>query len=106
VGILQVAMAATLCGARSLYAIAQWARERVEDRPEAPVESGLPAGRSPRVATPHRVFTGLEIAAFEAVLGRWLARTGVQPIEAVALDGEPLRGIHGETVPGVQLVAA
>ena len=106
VGILQVAMAATLCGARSLYAIAQWARERVEDRPEALVVLGLPAGRSPSVATLHRVFKALDIAAFEAVLGRWLAQTGVQPIEAVALDGKTLRGIHGETVPGVQLVAA
>jgi hypothetical protein len=106
VGILQVAMAATVCGARSLYAIAQWARERVEECPEALVALGLPAGRSPSVATLHRVFKKLDIVALEAALGAWLARTGAQPIEAVALDGKTLRGIHGETVPGVHLVAA
>jgi hypothetical protein len=106
VAILQVAMAATLCGARSLYAIAQWARERVEDCPEALVALGLPPGRSPSVATLHRVFKALDVTAFEAALGGWLAQTGVQPIEAIAVDGKTLRGIHGATVPGVHLVAA
>ena len=106
VGILQVALAATVCGARSLDAIAQWARERVEDRPEALVALGLPPGRSPSVATLHRVFKALDSTAFEAALGGWLAQTGVQPIEAVASDGQTLRGIHGDTVPDVHLVAA
>ena len=106
VGMLQVALAATLCGARSLYAIAQWSRERVEDRPEALVALGLPPGRSPSVATLHRVFKALDITAFETALGGWLERTGVQPIEAIALDGKTLRGIHGDTIPGVHLVAA
>ena len=106
VGLLQVAVAATLCGARSLYAMAQWARERVEDRPEALEALGLPAGRSPSVATLHRVFKALDVAAFEAALGGWLARTGARPVEAVALDGKTLRGIHGDAVPGVHLVAA
>jgi len=102
VGMLQVTMAATLCGARSLYAIAQWARERVEEAPDALTELGLPAGRSPSVATLHRVFRGLDVAALAA----WVERTGTQPIEAIALDGKTLRGIHGATTPGVHLVAA
>ena len=105
-GILQVAVAAMLCGARSLYAIAQWARERVEDDPEALVPLGLPPGRSPSVATLHRVFKGLDVAAFEAALGGWLAAGGAAPDEALALDGKRLRGIHGDAVPGVHLVAA
>jgi hypothetical protein len=99
-------MAATVCGARSLDAIAQWARERVEEESEALVALGLPAGRSPSVATLHRVFKKLDVVALEAALGRWLAQTGAQPIEAIAVDGKPLRGIHGETTPGVHLVAA
>ena len=106
VGILQVAVAAMLCGARSLYAIAQWGRERVEDDPAALVPLGLPPGRSPSVATLHRVFKGLDVAAFEAALGGWLATSGVAPDEALALDGKTLRGIHGDVVPGVHLVAA
>jgi hypothetical protein len=106
VGMLQVTMAATLCGARSLYAIAQWARERVEEAPDALTELGLPAGRSPSVATLHRVFKGLDVAALEAALAAWVERTGTQPIEAIALDGKTLRGLHGATTPGVHLVAA
>ncbi|HEU0020098.1 MAG TPA: hypothetical protein VFR55_00265 [Dehalococcoidia bacterium] len=34
VGLLQLAVVATWCGARSLYAMAQWGRERLADDPE------------------------------------------------------------------------
>lgn len=106
VGLLQVTVAATLCGARSLYAIAQWADERRQDAPELLEALGLPAGRRPCVATLHRVFKRLDIAAFEAVLGAWLQQTGVAPSDPVAVDGKTLRGIHGEQIPGVHLVGA
>jgi hypothetical protein len=105
-GMLQVAVAARLWGSRSLYAVAQWARERVEEDPEALVPLGLPPGRSPRVATLHRVFKRLDVVAFEQVVGAWLERTGVEPVSALALDGKTLRGIHGDEAPGVHLVAA
>ena len=106
VGLLQLAVAAMLCGSRSLYAVAQWGRERVADDPEALVPLGLPAGRSPSVATLHRVFKALDVAAFERALGAWLAASGVAPDDALALDGKTLRGIQGDAVPGVHLVAA
>ena len=106
VGLLQLAVAATLCGARSLYAIAQWGRERLEDDPELLTSLGIPPGRSPRVATLHRVFKALEVAAFEGAVGQWLTQTGVAPTDPVALDGKSLRGIHGDMAPGVHLVAA
>ena len=105
-GMLQVAVAAMLCGARSLYAVAQWARERVEEDAEALVPLGLPAGRSPSVSTLHRVFKRLDVAAFERAVGAWLEQTGVQRVSALAIDGKTLRGIHGDEVPGVHLVAA
>lgn len=105
-GMLQVAVAAMLCGARSLYAVAQWARERIEEDPETLVPLGLPSGRSPSVATLHRVFKRIDVVAFEQVVGAWLEQTGVEPVSALALDGKTLRGIHGDEVPGVHLVAA
>ena len=105
VGLLQLAVAATLCGARSLYAIAQWGQERLQDDPAVLLALGLPPGRSPSVATLHRVFQALEVAAFERAVGTWLARTGVAPRDALAVDGKSLRGIHGDAVPGVHLVA-
>jgi len=105
VGLLQLTVAALVCGARSLYAIAQWGQERLEDDPALLIELGLPPGRRPCVATLHRVFKALDVAAFEAAVGAWLAQTGVAPDEALALDGKTLRGIHGEQLPGVHLVA-
>lgn len=105
-GLLQLAVVATLCGARGQLAVAQWGRERLEDDPALLVALGLPPGRSPCVATLHRVFKALDVAAFEAALGGWLARTGVEPTDAVAVDGKALRGTERETVPGTYLVAA
>jgi hypothetical protein len=106
VALLQLAVVATLCGARSLYAIAQWGRERLEDAPALLESLGMPPGRSPSVATLHRVFKVLDVAAFERVVGEWLTGTGVAPTDPLALDGKSLRGIHGDEVPGVHLVAA
>jgi len=106
VALLQLAVVATLCGARSLYAIAQWGRERLEDDPALLESLGMPPGRSPSVATLHRVFKALDVAAFERVVGEWLTRTGVAATDPLALDGKSLRGIHGDEVPGVHLVAA
>src|SRR3954449_4347640 len=106
VALLQVTVAATLCGARSLYAIAQWAEDRRQDAPALLEALGVPPGRRPCVATLHRVFKALDVQAFEAALGAWLAHTGVAPTDALAIDGKTLRGIHGEELPGVHLVAA
>jgi len=106
VALLQVTVAATLCGARSLYAIAQWADERRQDDPALLEALGVPPGRRPCVATLHRVFKSLDVQAFEAALGRWLTQTGVAGTDPIAVDGKTLRGIHGEAIPGVHLVAA
>jgi len=103
--LLQFSVAAMLCVARSLYAMAQWGRERRQDRPDLLVALGLAPGRSPSVATLHRVFKRLDVAAFERAVGAWLAQTGVAAQDPVAVDGKALRGIHGEQVPGVHLVS-
>lgn len=105
VPLLQVSLVAMLCGARSLYAIAQWARERREDDPELLLSLGLLPGRSPSVATLHRVFKGLDVTVFEAIVGRWLAQTGLAPDALLCVDGKTLRGIHGEQLAGVHLVS-
>ncbi len=111
VALLQATVAAVLCGARSLYAVAQWIRERAEDEPELLEALGFPPGRSTCVATLHRVYKALDVAAFEAAVGGWLRQTGVAPDDPLALDGKTLRGVQGhveggEYVPGVHLVAA
>ncbi len=123
VALLQLTVVALACGSRSQLAVAQWGRERLDDDPGLLEALGLPAGRSPCVATLHRVYKGLDVAAFETALGAWLARIGGAPPaqtiqskrplrEAVAIDGKVLRGSQpkreGEpdSVPGTYLVAA
>jgi len=101
--ILALATVAMLSGARSLYAIAQWGHEQ----PEAGVRTlGFTRQQTPSVATLHRVFKGLDVEVFEAVLGQWAQAALGGRGEAIAIDGKALRGIHGEQLPGVRLVAA
>jgi hypothetical protein len=101
--VLAVAVCALACGARSLYAISQWGREHCAVVCE---QLGIQRGQTPSVATLHRVFRRLDVAAFERVLGEWLRARGLPAGEGIALDGKTLRGIHGEQIAGVHLVAA
>jgi hypothetical protein len=102
--LLVFSVAGMLCGARSLYALAQWGRERLVDDPALLQALGLPAGRSPCVATLHRVFKRLDVAIFERVVGDWLAQTGLPADAVLAVDGKTLRGVQGG-LPAVHLVS-
>ncbi len=101
--ILGLAVCAMLCGARSLYAISQWGRDQGQEVSEA---LGFTRERTPCVSTLHQVFSRLDREAFERELGQWLQERGLTDGEAVAIDGKVLRGIHGDQLPGVHLVAA
>ena len=101
--ILGLAVCAMLCGSRSLYAISQWGRDQGAEVAHA---LGFSRERTPCVSTLHQVFSRLDREKFESVLGRWLQERGLKVEEAVAIDGKSLRGIHGEQLPGVHLVAA
>jgi hypothetical protein len=102
--VLTFAVCAMVCGARSLYAIAQWGRE--QGSAEVRAALGITRASTPSVATLFRLFRDLDRDAFERALGTWVRAQGLAAGEAVALDGKHLRGIHGEHVPGVHLVAA
>lgn len=101
--ILALSAAAMLAGARSLYAIAEWGREQ---DPAVVAALGFERERTPCVATLHLVFKRLDAQAFEAALAGWAqAELGERP-GVIAIDGKALRGMHGEEIPGVRLVAA
>ena len=101
--ILTLAVCAMLSGARSLYAIHQWGR--CQD-PGAVRAMGFTQAKTPTVSCLHRVFSGLDAAAFETAVARWSQQClGAQDRQAVAVDGKALRGIHGGELPGVRLVA-
>ncbi len=100
---LALSTAAMLSGARSLFAIAEWGRAQ---DPAVIAALGFNRQRTPCVATLHLLFKRLDVAAFEAALAAWAqAELGDRP-GAIAIDGKALRGIHGEELPGVRLVAA
>ena len=101
--VLALAVCAMLCGARSLYAISQWGRDQGGDMARA---LGFTRERTPCVSTLHEVFIRMDRESFELALGGWLQEGGLKAGEAVAVDGKTLRGIHGEQLPGVHLVAA
>ena len=101
--ILALAVGAMLCGARSLYAIAQWGRDQGTEVSQA---LGFTRDRTPCVSTLHQVFSRLDRESFERALGEWVQKRGLKVADAVAVDGKTLRGIHGAQLPGVRLVAA
>jgi len=100
--VLALSVCAMLCGARSLYAIAQWGREH----PELAETLGFTRKETPCVATLHHLFRRLDVDAFEAALSEWAQGVLRGTDEAIAIDGKSLRGIHDEQLPGVHLVAA
>lgn len=91
--ILAVAVCATLAGARSYSAIAEW----TSDAP-ALVRAALGlAGPAPDLVTIWRVLTAVDPAALDRAIGSWvtaqLAGPGPDPVRAVlAVDGKTLRG--------------
>jgi hypothetical protein len=124
--VLVLSVVAILSGARSLYAIAQFGRDRCEGRGEGRGESkggagggrggrgegfaaalGFTRGATPCCSTLFYLFRDLDREAFEAAIRRWArGRCREADWEALHLDGKTLRGIQGHEVPGVHLLAA
>ncbi|MGH2387199.1 MAG: ISAs1 family transposase [Chloroflexota bacterium] len=111
-GVLALACAATLCGARSYSAMAEWGRTYGEVDPALLRSLGLREHGSPSAATLHRIFRWLNVAALEAALGHWAQAVLAalpRPVglgEGVALDGKTLRGTRRDGAPGVHLLSA
>src|SRR3954447_1975090 len=70
--VLALACAAMLAGCDSLLAIAEWGRDPHAGAPLAQ-RLGFTRERTPCVATLHRVFKRLDVAAFERAVGSWTA---------------------------------
>jgi hypothetical protein len=106
--ILALSTAALLSGARSRYAIAQWGRAQP---PEVVHARGFTRARPPAVATWHATCKALNSAAGERAREGWAAQIASRRVRGsparvpLALDGKGRRGIHGEELPGVRLVA-
>jgi DDE_Tnp_1-associated len=100
--LLTLATAAMLCRARSPYAMAQWGRLQ----PKAVRQAlGFRGPRMPGITTLHYVFKRLQVDFFERELQAWAAQVLDPTTQQLVLAGNALRGLHGEELPGVRLVA-
>ncbi len=91
--ILTLAVAGMLSGARSLPAL--WPGGRLQPL-EALEAMGFTREKTPAVSTLHRVFSARDASVFEAALAAWVQAFLPHNANAIALDGKPLRGLHGE----------
>ena len=100
--LLALACAAALCGACSLTAISQWGREHGS---ALLAQLGFTRFPGPCVATWHRVFPKLDVAALERVLTGWL-QMHFPAEQGLAFDGKTLCGSRDESGDAVALLAA
>lgn len=102
--ILTLCSVAMLCGCRSLYAIAQFGRDRGRHFAGA---LGFTRHTTPCCTTLHNLFVALDAGAFEEALARWTAAAAeAHGWTTVSLDGKTLRGSTDVQLPGVHLLAA
>jgi predicted transposase YbfD/YdcC len=92
-GLLCLAVAAILCGQRSVLAIAEWGQLQ---SPALRTALGLPSDRAPDQSTLHRVFRRLDPAQLSLALSSYFdpatKRLRRRAAEAVAVDGKAHRG--------------
>lgn len=102
--LLGLAVVATLAGMSSYEAIVQYGKERGWDFLE---HLGFKTRWGLCKATYSRVFRRIDVADFEARVGRWLqGRLGPGDAPHIAIDGKTARGSRDGSTPGVHLVAA
>ncbi len=102
VAVLALACVAMLCGYTNLTAMSQWGHEHGE---RVLRELGFTHFPGPCVATLHRIFRQLDVAAFEKVLTAWLA-ANLPGKGGLAVDGKTARGSQFERQDPVALLAA
>ena len=102
--ILTLCSVAMLCGCRSLFAIAQFGRDRGKSFAAA---LGFTREKSPCCTTLHYLFVALDKTAFENAIARWAkAAAEAHGWTTASLDGKTLRGSTDVQLPGVHLLAA
>lgn len=107
--ILALAVAATLCGAESYQAIADWGRNHGREMAHA---LGFTRDKTPCAATFCNLFRALDRAGFEQALSRWVEQVlqALPPpkgaLEGIAIDGKTLRGSQRQGAVDVHLLSA
>lgn len=102
--ILTLSAVAILSGSKSLYAIAQFGRDRGRDFAAA---LGFTRDQTPCCGCLHYLFAALDRRAFEAAIRQWVqGRRQAAGWKEISIDGKALRGTQGHEIPGVRVLAA
>jgi hypothetical protein len=98
VTVVAIAVCATLAGARSFLAIAEWARGLSR---EGLQRLGSKRWKPPSEPTLRRVLQRLDANALDVQIGQWVVQRYPLAGRAIAVDGKSLRGAHdaGQAVP-------
>ena len=100
--ILTLASVAMLSGIRSLYAMAQFGRDHGSALAKA---LGFDRDKTPCCTALHYLFQDLDVQAFEGAIDRWRKQRHRCGRRSIAIDGKTLRGVQGDQLPGVHLLA-
>ncbi len=105
VGLVTVALTAVLAGARSYAAIGDWAGELSAEQLHL---VGLTRSTPPDASTFRRVFTRLDAAVLDGLVGAflWTRTATVAGRRVIAIDGKTVRGARTTTTVAPHLVAA
>ena len=103
VSIMAIAVCATLAGATSLVAIAQWAQEQ---SPRTLRRLRCHRGHAPSEPTIRRVLGQLDVQALDQRVGAWLAQQTSLVGQGLAIDGKTLCGSADADGKAVHLVSA
>jgi hypothetical protein len=106
-GVMALLAVATMCGARSVYAVLQWGRDKGEPMAR---KLGLDKHGIPTDGMMSNLLRRVDARAYESALARWAAAwpadASVGMPEVINIDGKTLRGSQGHEVPGVHLLSA
>lgn len=101
--VLAIAVCATLAGARSFIAIAEWAAEQSR---EVLQKLGSKRGKPPSERTVARVLHAVDAAEVDRRTGGWVAQQVQLQGRAISVDGKTLRGSRDGDQPAVHLLSA
>jgi hypothetical protein len=101
--VLAIAVCATLAGARSFTAIAEWAAEQSR---EVLLKLGCKRGQPPCDRTVSRVLHAVDAAEVDRRTGAWVAQQVHLQGRAISVDGKTLRGSRDGAKAAVHLLSA
>ena len=101
--VLAIAVCATLAGARSFIAIAEWAAEQSR---EVMFKLGSTRGKPPSERTVRRVLHAINAEEVDRVTGVWMATQVRLQGRAISVDGKTLRGSSDGETAAVHLLSA